>query len=655
MKNLIVACLLAFAVVVPAMDSAVKAQKTDKKYVLSTKSKKAKNYYILADQAFNKNETDEVVKQLKLALKEDSEFIEAWMMMGDVSMYRKNYPEAINAYVKAIKISPNYSPDNFYYLGEAFFHTKKYDDAKINLQKYLQQPKRDAGVAAKAKYLSDLCDIRNKIMSTPVPFTPINLGDNINTINDEYLPTITADEQVLIITRRELIDKNGADVPANWTEDFYISRKTDNGWSPATNLGPPINTDKNEGAQAISPDGQILIFTACHRDDGLGSCDLYFSQKVGDRWTKPANMGDVVNSKQWESQPSIASDGRTVYFASGRDGGKGSMDIWVTQLKDDGTWSVPENLGNVINTPGNELSPFIHTDNQTLYFASDGREGMGGLDIFYTRKGPDGKWVEPTNIGYPINTEADESSLNVASSGKTAFFASNSLNGKGKYDLYSFELYEAARPKTTTYLKGRVFDKETGIGLAAKFELTDLETNKLVVESFSDAETGGFLVTIPPEKNYALSVSKQGYLFYSENFSLKGKTNMDEPYLKDVPLQPVKEGTVVVMKNIFFETASFALLDESKTELANLISFLNGSPKVKIEISGHTDNVGKDDYNLALSHSRAKSVYEYLIAHGIAKERLTYKGYGEKAPIDTNDTEDGRANNRRTEFKVTGM
>jgi outer membrane protein OmpA-like peptidoglycan-associated protein len=394
-----------------------------------------------------------------------------------------------------------------------------------------------------------------------------------------------------------------------------------------------------------------MFFTACQKADSYGGCDIYFAKKTGNRWSEAINIGEPVNSRYWESQPSISSDGRTLYFVSNRPGGKGGMDIWKSYINDHGRFSKPENLGDSINTRGTESGPFIHPDNQTLYFASDAWLGMGGLDLYVSRKGVTNQWKRPDNLGYPINTHKDEEFLIVNAKGNLAYFSSNREGSRGK-DIYNFELYDEAQPFQVTYVKGKVFDAVTNEKLKAKFELIDLETSKLVMEAFSHNKTGEFLVCLPVNKNYALNVSKTGYLFYSENFSLKNPENPSETFLMDIPLQPIREGAIVVLKNIFYETDKYDLKPESKAELSKLISFLNKNPKVNIEISGHTDNIGEDDYNIKLSRNRALSVYNYLTENEISNTRLSYEGYGENSPVASNETEKGRAQNRRTEFKI---
>jgi outer membrane protein OmpA-like peptidoglycan-associated protein len=298
---------------------------------------------------------------------------------------------------------------------------------------------------------------------------------------------------------------------------------------------------------------------------------------------------------------------------------------------------------------------FIHPDNQTLYFASNGHVGMGGLDIFMSKRQKDGSWGEPVNLGYPINTFNDENGLIVAAGGETAYFSSNREGGEGGLDMYQFQLHEDVRPVRVTYMKGKVYDSQTKKNLGSRFELIDLESGEVVVESYSDRVTGEFLVCLPTNKNYALNVSKKGYAFFSENFSLKKAGTGSDPFLMDVPLQRIDTGVFITLKNIFYESGSFDLRETSHAELRKLIEFLNTNANLGIEIQGHTDDVGGLETNQILSENRAKSVYQYLIDKGVDTERLSYVGYGETKPIRPNTNEADRAKNRRTVFEIISI
>jgi len=622
---------------------------------LSSLSKKAKKFYHQAYEHYQLRDYQKALVPLNKALEADGNFAEAYALKGDIAAEQYHMEEAIINYDQAVQIMPDLDYNLYVILGNLKLLTGRYQEAKRDYEKYLSYNRGPSSRRWQTEANIGKCDFGMEMMANPVPFDPVNLGDSINTMHDEYINAIASDMQTLFFTRRLPTSAITSGISLAVEEDFYLSRLSpDFAWLLAANLGPPINTRGNEGAISISPDGQLLFFAACQRKDGFGSCDIYWSWKMGNRWSEPRNLGLVVNSAAWESQPSFSSDGKTLYFASKRTGGKGSSDIWKTELLPNGDWTVPVNLGDSVNTSGEEQNPFIHPDDHTLYFASKGHEGMGGLDLFYTRKDADGRWKVPVNLGYPINTYADEITLIVNSTGDVAYVSSDKLGGKGRQDIYSFPLYKEAQPNPVTYLKGIVFDKETENRLQARFELTDLKRNRVAVQSISDPIDGSFLVCLPTDRDYALNVSREGYLFYSDNFSLSGISDQARPFLKNIPLQRIKVGETVVLKNIFFDTDKYELKPESYIELEKLTDLLTSNPSLKIEISGHTDSIGSEEHNLELSKNRAKAVYNYLVRNGISYDRMTFAGYGFSHPIDTNETEAGRANNRRTEFRIIG-
>jgi len=622
---------------------------------LSTKNKKAEKVFFNAIDGYNNQDYAKAIAEVEKAIQIDPEFVEAFILKGDILSDTRQIPEAINAYRSAIHIKPDFSPNLYYIIANLEYSNGFYIAAKSDFEKYISfdyipKLKKDKAING-----IRTCDFAIYLVQNPVPFDPINLGDSINSPEDEYINYITADDQVLYFTRNMVKSRLVQQNKITHEEDFFISRRiVDTLWGKAKNLGPPINTGWNEGALTISPDGQYLFFAGCGRPDGYGSCDLYWSKRIGNYWSEPTNLGPIVNTEQWESQPSFSSDGATLYFVSNRKGGKGSSDIWKTMLNPDGTWNSPVNLGDSINTPFEEQTPFIHPDNQTLYFASRGFPGMGGADIYYCHKDSVDRWGKGINMGYPINTFADENSLVVNAKGNLAYISSDKLGGKGKQDIYRFQVYEQARPIPVTYFKGIVFNKETNQKLKADFELTDLRTGRTVVRSSSDSLTGSFFLILPVQNDYALNISKPGYLFFSEHFSLSNIHSFSKPFVKNIPLQEIKMGESVILKNIFFETDKYDLKPESQVELKRLIDLLIKNPELRIEISGHTDNIGTQEHNANLSLKRANAVCEYLIQHGIAENRMSFAGYGFSKPIDTNETENGRANNRRTEFKIIG-
>jgi outer membrane protein OmpA-like peptidoglycan-associated protein len=471
-------------------------------------------------------------------------------------------------------------------------------------------------------------------------FAPKNAGDRINSAESEYLPCLTIDGKEFFFTRR----LRGFD------EDFFSAKWDGKDWVKAAPLGGNVNTDQNEGAQMISQDGEWLVFTACNRKDGWGSCDIYISFKTPQGWSEGLNLGGKINTDQWESQPCLSPDKRDLYFASRREGGYGGSDIYVSHLQLNGEWTTPENLGPQINTSGDESCPFIHADNQTLFFTSSGLLGYGGPDLFFSRKGPKGDWSVPENLGYPINTIYDEGTLFIAADAKTAYYASDRSDSKGGLDIYSFILPENIRPNKTLWVKGQVFDKKTTKGLPSAVELIDLNTKQMISKVQTD-EKGNYLITLPVGKDYAFNVNRKGYLFYSDNFSLINHSP-DSTYEKNIPLQPIEANASVVLKNVFFDINKFDLKPESEAELDIVVQLMNDNPTVKIQIGGHTDNIGKPADNLTLSNNRAKSVVTYLISKGIPTARLSAKGFGETQPVADNKTEEGKALNRRTEMKV---
>lgn len=604
-----------------------------------TNNKKASKLFGEALQAFTAYDGKKAADLLNKAIELDPKFVDAYLLLADVNEGNEKYEEALKLYETAISIQPDFQIP-YYKLANRLLKNGEYEKALNNLNLY-KEKKGNQIDANKIERALITASFGTNAVKNPVPYEPKNMGPKINSPLDEYFPGVSADEQTLIYTR----------LKSDRTEDFYISQKgTDKAWAQSRNMGAPINTEYNEGTISISSDGQYVFFTGCNWPDNEGSCDIYFSALDGMDWKEPRSLGFPVNTRSWESQPSVAFDGKTLYFASSRPGGFGGIDIWKS-VYDKGRWSPPVNLGADINTPGNEETPFIAKDDITLYFTSDFHPGMGGVDLFYTRKMTNGKWEKPTNLGYPINTQLDERCLAIGANGIDAYIASERKDGYGGLDLYQFELYNNARPVKTGYVKGVVYDARSFKKLKAKVELIDLATGKTIIESQSNKVTGDFLVCLQGNKDYALNVSAEGYLFHSENFALKDQS-ATEPLLLNIPLNPILAGEKVVLNNVFFDVDKYALKDESKAELNKLVAFLKNNPKMVIEVSGHTDNTGNKQNNITLSGNRAKSVYQYLIASGIEATRLTYKGYGDTQPIADNKTEAGRKLNRRTEFKV---
>lgn len=622
----------------------------------TTNDKKAIKRYEAALDAYQHRDMQGAIAILEDLTKTSKDFVEPYFMLAQIYDETNQTERAIEPLEKAMAMNEKFYPAGWMMLAECYFMQGNYDEAERAITKFMPYPKENQYQEKRAQLILSSCTFAKRAMQNPVPFNPINLGPGVNTEQDEYYPCITADEQTLLFTRLVKDDR----AYQGKQEDFYISTKKDNVWQEAEPVRE-INTVKNEGAPTLSADGQMLIFTACESADGtwggdrqgIGSCDLFYSYKTPNGWSPAQNMGSGINTSTWESQPSFAANGRTLYFVRGKRTASGikEQDIYYSYIMEDGRWSVPMKVPGKVNTIFEEESVMIHPDGHTMYFSSNGHTGMGGLDIFMSKLLPNGDWDTPVNLGYPINTHRNENSFQVTAAGDKALFASDREGGFGGLDLYEFELHAKARPTPVTYVKGVVSDKLSYKKLDAQLQLIDLETGKIVAETFSSKGTGDFLLCIPTGKAYAMNVSKEGYLFHSENFSLVNYNSL-EPYRLDVELQKLRPGATIVLNNVFFETNKWDLKPESKAELNKLADLLKANPTKKVEISGHTDNVGNDAANQTLSENRAASVVEYLISQGVSAAQLTAKGYGETKPVASNDTEEGRAKNRRTEFKI---
>jgi len=617
----------------------------------STKSQKAIGLFQGALKLYNARQEEKALLELQKSLAEDAQFVEALQLSAEIYNTLRDFEKEIDAYLKLVSIDPDKNPKVYIFLGDAESNLGRYKDARTHYTKAALMKGLDTKTRSNLKTLIFKTDFAIKSMENPAQFNLVNLGDAVNTTLDEYWPSLTADEKMLIFTREIAAETPDVMGHAKGQEDLFFSTKDEKGnWTKSVTMGDNINTQKNEGSQTISVDGRLLIFTSCKRTDAIGHCDLYFSERDSSGWRTPVNMAKPVNSVAWEAQPCLSSDGVTLFFVSNRPGGKGGMDIWKSVLSESGTWGEPVNLGDSINTPGDEMSPFMHPDNNTLYFSSNGHIGMGGQDIFMARRSGDG-WHRPINLGYPINTFNDESGLIVNARGNLALFASD-RNPKKCRDLFAFALDKEFRPVVVSYVKGVVKDSDSNQEIRADFELSDLETSEIVAKTSSVKGTGEYLMCLPTDRDYGLNISKKGYLFHSENFSLKNAGDSLEPINVDISLQTIKVGRKEVLRNVFFNVDSYELSHQSKAELRNLIKFLNQNPEVVIEIGGHTDITGNEAHNDSLSESRARVVYQHLIDNGIGKERLSYKGYSSTMPVTTNDSDTGRALNRRTEFKV---
>lgn len=615
----------------------------------TTNNSKAAKLYAEANNHLTFQRLDEAEKSIKSAIKKDPTFVEAYYMLAGI--YRmKNLPDdALAVLENCANLNGKQYIMSYYYWATELLDLGYYAKAAEQLEllrknkNLLRDSQREL---VEYYYQQSLFGMRQ--LDHPVPFDPQNMGPNINTVDNDYHPALNADESVFILTTN--LPTTSEAFGNTLQEDFFMSKKNDSIWSPRESMGAPLNTIRNEGTMSMTADGSMFFFSACDRPDGLGSCDIYYSEKIGNNWTSPKNLNRPINTRYWEAQPSVSADGRTLFFVSNRPGGLGSSDIWMSTINDFGEWTTPRNVGEKINTPKAENNPFIHADNNTLYFSSEGHLGMGGSDIYVIRKNADKEWGDPVNFGYPINTCSQENGIIVSAQGNTAYFASNKDGGFGGLDIYSFHLNPGVQPQRVSYVSGSVTDANTGKNISAVLDLIDLQTSELMARSFSDPVNGSYLVVLPAGHKYVFNVAKAGYLFYSEKFDIPA--DQEEAQEMNIALTPIMVGSKMVLNNVFFDTDSYVIKSESKIELDKLISFMRQNQRVVIEIGGHTDDRGNKSANKTLSENRAKAVYDYLVSQMIDSKRMLYKGYGMEMPVLPNDTDENRAINRRTEVTI---
>ncbi|PHI20938.1 hypothetical protein CEQ90_04415 [Lewinellaceae bacterium SD302] len=611
--------------------------------------KKDRSLLYEARQLIGMKNYDPAIPLLDELVKRNPLNIDLIYMRGTIQKDRKNYDAAISDLEAGIKLAADYNVGVFMELGKIYQLAGRSDEAIDAYEDFLRRAGPTDPAYKKVEDLLARARVARELMANPVPFNPEPLPGAVNTKqHDEYFPNLDVDGKRMIFVRN--LNHNH--------EDFYESfLQEDGNWSAPQPL-EYINSEFNEGAQTVSADGSLIVYTICNKPGGLGECDLYFTERKRGEWTPVTNMGRRVNSRFRETQPTLSADGKLLFFASNRPGGVGKQDLWGSARNEQGFWSQAVNLGKTINSAGDDIFPFFHPDGKTLYFTSDGHPGMGDRDLFLVRLQDNNTWTEPQNLGYPINTPDRETNIFIDLAGSRAFFAKEpSADFEGRnVDIYTFELPESARPIPATYVRATVVDATTQEPLLASVRLRPVSAST-APKTYQTDEKGSFLIVLPTGKNYALSVDQEGYFPYSAQFSLDEGGAPEEPFEVRIELQPaLPDGLVkdqsIVLRNVLFESGSADLLDVSFPELDRLYDLLNRLPDLRIELGGHTDNVGSDTDNQILSEARAKAVRQYLMEKGIPAERLEYRGYGESQPVADNQTSAGRAENRRTEFKV---
>ena len=551
------------------------------------------------------------------------------IVLADIYFQYKNYDDAITLYLK--KWNSLYSYDVIENLLKSCLFTGKYDLAKE--------------IILENEHINISLNPEFKNIFKKIDFSILQLTDSLDveikklpfcTDDDEYFPSFSSDTTELIYT----VKKDGED------ENFYFSSFINDSWSVPEIMDFPTNTLYNEGAYSISEDGKELYFASCNRLDSYGGCDIYYSEINDTIWSEPINLGSNVNSKYWESQPSISSNKNLLFFSSNREGGIGKRDIWVCKRLGRYQWSEPFNLGVNINTDKDEITPFIFADSKTLYFASKGHIGLGGFDIFVSSIDSDGYFSETKNLGYPINTWGDESSLIVSKNYSYGFFSSDRKNSKDlNLDLYYFDFPKILKTNKVIELSGLIVDRISYNYLPnCKLSFFDLN-GKNIGNTFSQSD-GSFLFNLFEIDSLLVHIDSKDHIYFSDEISLNFKSKKNSKFILDRKIK----GKKVILENILYEIDDFSLNPTSFFEIKRLAMHLKRNKNTKIKIAGHTDNTGSEKYNLELSNKRAMTVYHKLLEFGVNKNQLSYIGFGYSQPINTNNTDFGKLKNRRTEI-----
>ena len=581
-------------------------------------------------------------------LRGKEDFAVFYELKAEILWVKEAYFESETEALKAIDICPDNFPKAYYFLGEIAFNRKDYVNADIYLKKCIELEIGDP-YYSDAVLLYSKAIVLAEIINNPVKFNP-NIVTGISTEFDEYLPIISPDQELSFFTRR-LEKKSKQSITSLIVEEFTCSKKENKTFEVGSALGYPFNMESNEGGASITIDNKILYYTKCSlTPGGYKNCDIYYVFNQDGSWSEVQTFSKNISKiDSWESQPTVSSDGKTIIFASDRKGGYGKIDLYEIQLVN-GVWTASKNLGSNINSSENEKSPYLHTDGKTLFFASQNFPTLGGFDIFYSRKDSLGNWGKPQNIGYPINSVADEISLFVSTDGNSAYFASNHLNGVGGWDIYSFDLHKEARPERVLFLKGDLLDENGQVLNDVELEIKNIKTNEITTIKV-DAGTYVSSLTLDEKDDVLITVKKEGFAFNSTYISAND-TVFKSPSSLDISMQSLDEGKSFAIEDIYFDNNSYELKDITKEVLVEFAKYLEINNSLVIEINGFTDNIGDASDNQILSENRSKAVRDLILLQGISESRISYKGFGESSPKSNNNTEKGRAQNRRTEFRI---
>lgn len=625
------------------------------------KNSRADKIYEKGIKAFRQRNYSEAIQQLRNTIDIEPEYVDAHFVLGLIYIKesRMSLKTAKKYFLDVIDLCPDYDPYVYYHLARIYYGAQEYEEAYKLISVFLEDvDKIDSDEEySNAVGIQEYSAFYIEMFNNPVPFDPMPVP-GVSTEYDEYLPIISPDNEMALFTRKFKIPPQKGDMfqSEQFKERFMFSWKEGEQFDRGRNMPYPFNQKPNEGGATLTIDNKLLFYTICSytKDQQYFNCDICYSEFKDGAWADIQSISDKVNlNNAWESQPSVTSDGKTIFFVSDREGGYGGYDIYTTNKDKSGCWCEPINLGPIINTAGNEKTPFIHTDSKTLYFSSDGRMGIGGYDIFFSKLNVDGDWIEPENIGYPINSFDDDVGFFVSTNGEHGYFASNKFEGIGGWDLYYFELYEDARPEKVLFLKGKLAGVDENAFNKTRIELRNTET-RAVTEIEVDTVTGEYVAAVLFNADFVMIVKEQGFVQETKYIS-KIDPRYTEPVNAEVKLEPIEIGKSYRLNDIYFDFNSTELTNESKYVIDEFYEFLNENPGLKISIQGHTDNIGSTEDNLKLSESRAEAVFQYLINIGVDSSRLDFKGFGEQNPVADNITENGRSLNRRTEFVIVDI
>ena len=609
-----------------------------------TNTKEAKKLYdkaieLLADKN-DANSTKQAITLLESSIQKDKNFIASYQVLFQLYLDIKKFEKATSLYENVSQIDSSAFFPYIIKYATAYASMGQYEKAEAILNNLFSQGAVPNYLLNSALSLQKICTFALSQKTEPL-IQVANAGDSINTAAAEYFPTLTVQDSLFVFMRRN-----------DWKrEDFFMSTINPLGFTQAKPLSDSLNIADKKGSPSLSADLQTLYYAADYGADGYGRYDIYKVTKTKTGWSLPKNLGRNINTDFWESAPSISPDGQALYFCSNVPGGFGGIDIYISFKNEKGYWEEAINLGPSINTIGDEQTPFIHADNRTLYFASNGWPGYGGSDLFMSRIKIDGTWTKPMNLGFPINTFDNEGSIAVAGDGAEGYIASDRQDSRGGLDIYKVTLSPATRANKTYYFNGFIADANSKKPLSGIVNLVD----PIATENFMQVNvdtSGYFVLALPYFDSLGIRINSEDHEYMSMLISADSLNKMKGSTF-NFYLAAIEKKYSKNFNNVFFDLNTAQLKKSSSVELDALVGYLSATPNAHILIEGHTDNSGARDFNIALSAQRAEAIASYLLKGGISKERVNTIGFGASKPIASNETEAGRATNRRTSFTIT--